>query len=53
MYIHTHMFIQSPADGHLNCFHLSATVNNATMKIDCKYFFETEPFLNLSCILLC
>ena len=34
------MFIHSPVDRHLACFHLLAVVPNAAMNLDYKYLFE-------------
>ena len=38
------MFIHSSIDRHLRCFHLLATVNNATMKVGTKVAISVSVF---------
>ena len=40
-YIHTHhIFIYSPIDGHLGCFHVLTTVNDAAVNISVHISFQ-------------
>ena len=45
--MHTHhiFFIYSSVDGHLDCFHILAIVNSATMNIGVYVFFPTSSCL--------
>ena len=40
MYIYHSFFIKSSVDGHLNCFHVLATVNSASMNNGMHMYFS-------------
>ena len=49
-----HIFIFSPIDEYLGCFHVLATVNNAAIDIDVQtFFFHFEVKVTQSCPTLC
>lgn len=41
MFINNIVFVHSSIEGHLDCFHLLVTVNNAVMNWVYKYLFES------------
>ena len=48
LYIHHIFFIQFYVDGHLGCFHVSATVNSAAMHIGVHISFKLWFSLDIS-----
>ena len=46
VYVLSHIFFtRSFNDGHLDCFHVLATVNNAVVNIGLKLFFQSTVFI--------
>ena len=43
-YVDHFYFVHSPVDGHLDCFHVLATVNSATMNIGVHVTFQIMVF---------
>ena len=50
MYIYYNFFIHSSVDGHLDCFHVLAIVNSATMNNGIHVSFSSSGFPQDECL---